>query len=1152
MAELANLGFKVDTSGLQKGEKALDSYARKGEQVEKTTGKNAKAMGDFGKKAGQAGIQFEQLIGSINAGQNPLRALGFQATDLGFVLGFPLVGAIAGISASMASVLIPALLSGGKAVEDFTFDVEKLKDSLDDLNELTKSQLSVGVIEANKRMGELSKQAKEQAKIVADLSKQLDNNAKITQITSTFGAKLTTTQALTKEETKNLSEELVQERANLDSINQEYEAQSNLLVELNNQINQINKSKTESGKLSKSERDALEGVNNSIRSQIIALEKGEEAAFKFNLAKQFKDNAIPEQTQILVDNLFKIRKEQEKLAADKKAVDFFEKQKLALAGLNEELQVLNIRQQGLSLGLGDDKINELVEIAEKQQQIKQDLESSKELEGLINKVNDFGGAWTNTGNIIVDSFGNMSNALNDYMKRLDGLGALRDDLAKMEVKHGASDKRVIEARAALNEKEVQASVGGFKTMSGAFSKMFKENSKEREAFHKLEVALTAVEIALSFQRALAYAKEALAGASAAPFPLGFAGFAGMAAIMAGLGLFGGGSSGGVDVEEKQKKQGTGTVLGSDSKTESITRNIQLLADISVDQLFELKGLRDATIELSNSIEKLAVAFVRDVDFDLGKSESSELTAGGKLAKSSIAASVPFIDPLGLIDFNKIFSAIGGVKKTVEDQGILFLSQTLSDIVEGGINAVKFIDIRRKEKALGVTISDKIKRTTDGLNEDIIRDMSLIFENIQFTIEESVRALGFNVDGVLDSFKIEEFELSIKGLSGEEIQKEIEAVFGKQADLMSKFVIDLKEFQKIGEGAYETLVRVSYEQAVFNEFITKMGFALNKIGINETQNVINIFGGIGEFAEKTNSFTENFLTNSEKMKHQADSFNAIFNKLGLSFTDNRQSFAQLVKGLDLTTESGQEMFATLMNISPALSDYIGELEQIEERRSSLNVELLRAQGKEQEALNEQRRLELDAMDESLRGLQYQVWAEQDRAKAIADTTRELESSNSKLESFSNRIKTSIGSNIISIDKALSAARVGDFATAEKLNISKALSLNSDSFNNSKEMLRKQIENQSKLSEIANLAENQISENEKQITELTGIKDGVIDLTEVIYHDNQMIFNSNNEIQKEVSELKSNVVNILETIAKNTKETAENTDNIYEDGIEVRQA
>ena len=82
----------------------------------------------MGRKAGMAGIQIEQLVGQIAAGQNPLRALGVQAADLGFILGVPLIGAAVGVTAAIAST-IPAFLGMGKSIED-------LKESMRDFNSI--------------------------------------------------------------------------------------------------------------------------------------------------------------------------------------------------------------------------------------------------------------------------------------------------------------------------------------------------------------------------------------------------------------------------------------------------------------------------------------------------------------------------------------------------------------------------------------------------------------------------------------------------------------------------------------------------------------------------------------------------------------------------------------------------------------------------------------------------------------------------------------------------------------------------------------------------------------------------------------------------------------------------------------------------------
>lgn len=53
------------------------------------------------------------------------------------------------------------------------------------------------------------------------------------------------------------------------------------------------------------------------------------------------------------------------------------------------------------------------------------------------------------------------------------------------------------------------------------------------------------------------------------------------------------------------------------------------------------------------------------------------------------------------------------------------------------------------------------------------------------------------------------KINLQGLSGEEIQEKLEAVFGATADSLAKQAFDgLDDFQKVGEGYYETLMKVA--------------------------------------------------------------------------------------------------------------------------------------------------------------------------------------------------------------------------------------------------------------------------------------------------------------------------------------------------------
>jgi len=174
--EVGQLVLKVDTSEVKAGEAAVERLgdaavdaSAKTDRLQKTTKKSNVVVGDFGRKAGMAGIQIEQMAGQVAMGVNPMRALGVQAADLGFILGFPLLGAVVGIGAALGSVLIPMLLDTGKTAEDL---VEELDDLDLHFKEMTSAQKAVFLMNMNEELEELEEQSENARQRLEELAAQ--------------------------------------------------------------------------------------------------------------------------------------------------------------------------------------------------------------------------------------------------------------------------------------------------------------------------------------------------------------------------------------------------------------------------------------------------------------------------------------------------------------------------------------------------------------------------------------------------------------------------------------------------------------------------------------------------------------------------------------------------------------------------------------------------------------------------------------------------------------------------------------------------------------------------------------------------------------------------------------------------------------------
>jgi hypothetical protein len=215
---------------------------------------------------------------------------------------------------------------------------------------------------------------------------------------------------------------------------------------------------------------------------------------------------------------------------------------------------------------------------------------------------------------------------------------------------------------------------------------------------------------------------------------------------------------------------------------------------------------------------------------------------------------------------------------------------------------------------------------------------------------------------------------------------------------------LTAFQKVGEGLFETLTRLARDYQVVDVALQSIGKSFGMVGaesVGARENLIGLFGGLDAFADQTGYFRENFLSEAEQMAPVIAAVTAEMARLGLSSTDTKDEFKQVVLGLDLSSEAGQGTFAALMAVAPAFAkvaaytaSLTGELQdaaqsvqdlaQIAKQRRSLEIQLMEAQGRSEEALAAKRADELAALDPTLRALQEQVWA----AQAAADANKAL--------------------------------------------------------------------------------------------------------------------------------------------------------------------
>lgn len=486
-------------------------------------------------------------------------------------------------------------------------------------------------------------------------------------------------------------------------------------------------------------------------------------------------------------------------------------------------------------------------------------------------------------------------------------------------------------------------------------------------------AYTIAEVAQAGLRATANGIAAVAKAIASmPFPLNIAAGVATAAALVGFGvkLFGGGGSGGTSSEERQKSQGTGSILGdSDAKSESIQRALDIIAKDSGLQLVHSQSMVVSLKQIVSGIGGLGSILNRAGL--TGETAGTTQGAAASLLSSTLGTAVLggviglTLDKLtgGFVSkiTGSIANTIFGGKTSVQDTG-LTIGKTSLGAAAGGVRSSQYTDVKKDG---GLFSKDKYSTNLSSLGAEADDQFTMIINNLAKTVSSAADMLGVGGTAFTDhlnTFVVDIGKVSLKGLSGEEQQKALESVFSKLGDDMAIFAFNgLKDFRQVGEGYLETLARVANEVVQVSDVFAVLGKDFNLTGVSAiklSSGLVAAAGDIETLTTNTKAFVDDFLTPAEKIAPITASLNKQLTKLGVSTSLTEKEFKNLVLSQDLTTATGQSMYAALIALAPAFkqsADYAWDL-------ANGTVELTKAQQRAKDNIDKSRTALQEAYDE----------------------------------------------------------------------------------------------------------------------------------------------------------------------------------------------
>lgn len=624
------------------------------------------------------------------------------------------------------------------------------------------------------------------------------------------------------------------------------------------------------------------------------------------------------------------------------------------------------------------------------QDVSSNVTKAKELLDILVAVDQ---ATKSAADGMAESFGRVGSAIGGLTTALSGYAVQQQAImaqlaaAKADPKNGPDKIAKLEIAAA--NASAQAKIKSYGDMAGAAKGFFKESSKGYKAMEGAEKAYRAYEMAMAIKTmveksglltaftglfvASKTAETAATTASVAPdvaasmakgqaaAAAGVAGqaqgdpytawarMAAMAAAMAAIGFaVSSGSKGDTTAEDRQAAQGTGSVFGDKSaKSESIARSIELSATNSSIELSYTQGMLRALLGIQNSLQGLGNLLIR------GSGITSDVPATTYGGMENSARWIAGFDKIlggfvGKITGSLMNSVFGG-RTTALDTGLTANRVTVGQASAGGLRASQYLDTKKDG---GWFRSDKYRTEYTALGGEANAQFSKIISDMAGAIGEAGKLLGFGGDAFtqrLNNFVVDIGKISLKDLTGEQIQEQLEAVFSKVGDDMARFAISgLQPFQRVGEGYLETLTRIAVNYSNLDSVLKSLGMTFGSTGlasIAARENLLLMTGGIDELAGKASSFADNYMTEAERLAPVRAYVEEQLGAIGLAHLKSRDAFKNHLLALNPTIDAERLQIAALFDLQDAFArvyagtvDLTKSQQEIADERADLQTQL----------------------------------------------------------------------------------------------------------------------------------------------------------------------------------------------------------------------
>ncbi len=179
-------------------------------------------------------------------------------------------------------------------------------------------------------------------------------------------------------------------------------------------------------------------------------------------------------------------------------------------------------------------------------------------------------------------------------------------------------------------------------------------------------------------------------------------------------------------------------------------------------------------------------------------------------------------------------------------------------------------------------------------------------------------------------------------------------------------------------------------------LTDIRVQMGKVGLQGTDLGVPLLkgaGGTSELSAGLTSYFENYFTEAERTAAETKILTQQFSALGFELPKSKDAFRALVESTGTGTAESAKLTGQLLTLADAFSQVATAQEEVKNalaaQRTDMQIQILNLEGKSAEALAMTRQRELAALDSSLVPLQKRIYQLQDEAAALEIVNRHKE-------------------------------------------------------------------------------------------------------------------------------------------------------------------